>query len=132
MINQGSYKPVINRSPDEQKYGGSNLLKQQYKNYSKQNIASQFEDESNSENPFSGEIKFGLAENSYNNLNNGINSNATAMGNNNDGPVAGNAPRQPQGVATYNPGKSEDMRNSVFAQWKTDAAKKRGTGGSNW
>lgn len=40
--------------------------------------------------------------------------------------------RAPQGVATYNPGKSEDMRNSVFAQWKTDAAKKRGTGGRNW
>jgi hypothetical protein len=104
MINQGSYKPVINRSPDEQKYGGSNLLKQQYQNYSKQNNATQFEDESNSENPFS----------------------------NNNGPVARNAPRQPQGVATYNPGKSEDLRNATFAQWKTDAAKKRGTGGSNW
>lgn len=52
MINQGSYTPIINRSPDERKYGGGNLLKKQYQNYSKQNNINQSE-EVDVENPIS-------------------------------------------------------------------------------
>jgi hypothetical protein len=39
--------------------------------------------------------------------------------------------RAPQGRATYNPGKSEDMRNSTFAQWDAKKAKEKYSGNVN-
>ena len=39
--------------------------------------------------------------------------------------------RSPQGKATYNPGKSEDMRNSTFAQWDAKKAREKYSGDVN-
>jgi hypothetical protein len=39
--------------------------------------------------------------------------------------------RAPQGRAKYNPGKSEDMRNSTFAQWDAKKAREKYSGDVN-
>ena len=43
----------------------------------------------------------------------------------------GTSSRSPQGKATYNPGRSEDMRNSTFAQWDAKKAKDKYSGDIN-